>query len=76
MLQERSETEDKAQSGAPYCSTDTRVKIVEFSDSPKRHDESDKNSSDSDGDEQNATQEQPRQLSQSVRVSVSPTRYD
>ena len=51
-------------------------KGVEFSDAPKKHDGSDGNSSYSDGDKQEATQEQLKLLRQSVRVSVPPTRYD
>ena len=51
ILQEKSETEDKAQGGAPNNSADTQEKGIEFSDSPKRHDESDKDSSDSNKDE-------------------------
>ena len=35
-----------------------------------------RDSSDSDGDEQEVTQEQPRLLRQSVRVTVPPTKYD
>jgi len=36
MLQEKSESEDKAQGGAPDSSTDTQEKGVKFSDNPKR----------------------------------------
>jgi len=60
MLQERSETEDKAQGRAPNSSVDTHEKRVEFSESPKRPDRSDEDFSDSDGDEQETTQEKPR----------------
>jgi len=56
-LQEKSEMENKAQGGAPDSSTDTQEKGVKFSKNPKRHDELEENSSDSDGDEQEATQE-------------------
>ena len=66
---------DKAQGGDPDCSADTKEKRVEFSESPKRPDGSEGVSSDSDGDKQEATQEQPKSLSQSVRVTVPPTRY-
>ena len=52
MLQEKSETEDKAQGEASDSSTNTREKRVEFSGSLKRPDGSDEDSSDSDGDEQ------------------------
>jgi len=38
ILQERSETEDKAQGGASNSSADTLVNGIEFSDSPKRLD--------------------------------------
>jgi len=38
-------------------------------------DGSEENSSDSDGEEQEATQEQPRPLRWSVRVKVPPIRY-
>ena len=38
ILQERSETEDKAQGGAPDSSVDTQVKGVEFSGGLKRPD--------------------------------------
>ena len=55
--------------------TDTQEKRVEFSESPKRPEGSEKDSSDSDGDKQEATQEQPRQLRRSVRVTVPPTRF-
>ena len=55
---------------------DTQEKGVEFSDSPKRSEGSEKDSSGSNGDKQEATQEQPRPLRRSVRVTVPPTRYD
>ena len=76
MLQERSETKDKAQGGDPDSSVDPKVKRVEFPNSPKKPDGSNEDSSDSDRDEQEATHEQPRPLRRSVRVSVLPTRYD
>ena len=76
MLREKPETEDKAQGGASDSSiTDTQEKGVEFSNSPKRFERSEKNSSNSDGDKQKATQEQPRPLRRSVRFAVPPTRY-
>ena len=75
MLQKGSETENKAQDEAPNSSIDTWVKGVDYPDSPKRPDVSDEESSDSDGDEQEAAQEQPRPLRWTVRVSVPPTRY-
>jgi len=50
MLQEKSETEDKAQGGAPDSSADTQEKGVEFSERPKRPDGSNEDFSDLDGD--------------------------
>ena len=44
--------EDKAQGGAPDSSTDTQEKEVEFLDSPKRFEESEEDTLDSDEDEQ------------------------
>jgi len=41
----------------------------------KRPEGSEEDSSDSDRDEHEATQEQPRSLKRSVRVTVPPTRY-
>jgi len=38
-------------------------------------DKSDEDSSDSDRNEQETTQEQPRSLKQSVRISMPPTKY-
>ena len=55
MLQEKSETEDKAQGGASDSSTNTQEKKVEFSDSPKRPEGSEENASYSDEDEHEAT---------------------
>jgi len=76
MLREKSETEDKAQGGASDSSAaDTQKKGVKFSDSTKRPEGSEEDSPDSDGDKQETTQEQPRPLRQSVRVTVPPTRY-
>ena len=75
MLQEKSKTEDKAQGETPESSTDTQEKRVKFSENFKRLDGSEEDSSDSDGDEHEATQEQSRPLRQSVRVMVPPTRY-
>ena len=46
----------------------TQKKEVEFSESLKRPEESEKVSSDLDGDEQEATQEKPRLLRRSVRL--------
>jgi len=57
ILQERSETEDKAQGEVSDSSANTQVKRVELSDSPKRLDGSDEDALDSDGDEQEATKE-------------------
>ena len=59
-MQDKSETEDKTQGGASDSSTDTQEKGVEFSKNPKRPDGSEEDSLDSDGDEQEATQEQRR----------------
>ena len=67
--------EDKAQSGVLDSVTDTQEKKVEFSESPKRPEGSEEDSSNSDGDEHEATQEQPRLLRLSVRFTVPPTRY-
>jgi len=75
MLQKKSETEDKAQGEGSDSSADTQEKKVEFSESPKRSEGSEEDSLDSDGDEQEATQEQPRPLRRSVRVTMPPTRY-
>jgi len=68
--------EDTGQGWAPDSSADSHVKGVEFSDGPKRPDGSDKDSSDLNVDEPEATQEQSRPLKRSDRVSVPPTRYD
>jgi len=58
MLREKSDTEDKAQGGASDSSAvDTQEKGVEFSDSPKKPERSEEDSSGSDGDKQEATQE-------------------
>jgi len=54
--------EDKAQDGASDSSVDTKEKGVEFSESPKRPEGSEKDSSNSDGDNEETTQEQPRPL--------------
>ena len=56
-------------------SVDTQEKGVKFSDSPKRPEGSEEDSSDSDGDDQEATQEQPKPLRRLVRVTAQPTRY-
>ena len=53
----------------------TLRKKIEFFESPKRPKESEKDSSDSDGDKQEATQGQPKLLRRSVRVTMPPTRY-
>ena len=55
LLQEKSETEDKAQGGASDSSTDTQEKGVEFAESPKRPEGSEEDSLDSDEDKQKAT---------------------
>jgi len=44
MLQEKSETEDKAQGEASNSSADTNEKKVKFSESPKRPEESEEDS--------------------------------
>jgi len=62
LLREKSETVDKAQGGASDSSADTQEKKVEFSDSSKRPEGSEEDSSDSDGDEQEVTQEQRKPL--------------
>ena len=68
--------EDKAQGGAPDSAADSQAKEIEFSDSSKKPDGSDEDPSESDGDEHEATQQQPRSLRQSDRVLVPPLRYD
>jgi len=52
-----------------------RNKKVEFSERPKRPERSEEDSSDPDGDNQEATQEQPRPLRRPVRITATPTRY-
>ena len=52
------------------------LRKVKFSESPKRPEGSEKDSSDPDGNNQEAIQEQPTPLKRSVRVTVPPTRYD
>jgi len=76
ILREKSDTEDRAQSGALDSSVDTHEKEVEFSKIPKWPEGSKEDSSDPDGDKQEATQEQSRPLRWSVRVTVPPIRYD
>ena len=49
ILREKSETEDKG-GASNSLAPDTQKKGVEFSDSPKRPEGSEKDSSDSDGD--------------------------
>jgi len=75
ILQEKSEMEDKAQGGASDSSADTKKKEVEFSKSPKRPEGSEKDSLNSDRDEQESTQEQAIPLRWLVRLMVLPTRY-
>ena len=75
-MREKSETEDKAQGAASDSSANTQKKEVEFSDSSKRPKGSEEDSSDSDGEDQEATQEQPKLLRRSIRVKVPPARYD
>ena len=75
MLREKSEMVDKVQGGASDSSADTQEKEVEFSESPKRPEGSEEDSSNSDGDDQEATQEKSRPLRRSVRIKVPPTRY-
>jgi len=73
MLREKSEKEDKAQGGISDSSAaNTQEKGVEFSDNSKRPEGSEEDSSDSDGDKQEAIQEQPRPLRRLVRVTVPP----
>ena len=55
MLQEQSETEDKTQGGTSDSSIDTQEKGVEFWNKPKRPEGSEEDSSDLDGDNQEAT---------------------
>ena len=76
MLQEKSETEDKAHGGVSDSSSDTQKKRVKFSESPKRPVGSNEDSSDSDEDKYEATQKQRRPLRRSVRVTVPSTTYD
>ena len=66
---------DKAQGRDPDISTDTQVKGVELSDDLNRPDGSDKNFSDSNGDEQEATEEQLRPLRRLIKLLVLPIRY-
>jgi len=58
MLQEKSNTNDKMQAGASDSSANSQRKEFEFSDAPNKHVGSDEDFSDSDGDMQEATQEQ------------------
>ena len=58
MLQEKSKMGDIVQGGASNSSTDSRSKEFKFSDAPNKHVGSDEDFSDSDGDMQEATQEQ------------------
>jgi len=58
MLREKSKTEDKVQGEtSDSLAANTHEKGVEFSDSPKRLERPEENFSDSDGDNQEATQE-------------------
>ena len=50
MLQNKSETKDKAQGGDSNSSANTQEKGIEFSESPKRPQGLEEDSSDSDGD--------------------------
>ena len=68
MLQEKLET-------AIDRLADTQEKRVEFSESTKRLDVIEEDSSDLDGDEQKATKEQPRPLRRSVKVTMPLIRY-
>ena len=73
MLQVKSKTEEKAQDETPVNSTDSQREKFKFSDVPIKPVRSDKNSSVSDGDRQEATQEQHAQcrlLRRADRVSV------
>ena len=55
LLREKSEMEDKTQGGpSDSLAVDTQKKEVKFSDSPKRPEGSEEDSSDSDGDKQEA----------------------
>ena len=74
-MQKKSETKDKAQGEASDSLIDTQKKRVKFSENSKRPQGSEEGSLDSDGDEQKATQEQPKPLRQSVKVMMPPTRY-
>jgi len=65
---------DKVQGVASDSLTDTQKKKVKFSESPKMPEGSEEYSSDSDGDDQEVTQEQSRLMRWSVRVTVPPTR--
>ena len=67
---------DKAQGRVSDSSADTQEKEVEFSESLRRPEESEEDSSGLDRDNQDAIQEQPGTLRRSVRVTVPPTRYD
>jgi len=55
MLQEKLETEDKAQDGVSDSLADTQEKKIELSESPKRPEGSEEDSSDSDEDDQKTT---------------------
>ena len=70
MLQEKSEMEDKVQRETSNSSTDTLKNGIEFSKSLKRPEGSEEDFSDSDRDEQEATQEQPKLLSYSATNKV------
>jgi len=78
MLQEKSKTEDKAQGGSTNNLVDSLSKEFEFLDDPNKPVGSNEDSSNSDGDKQEATQEQhvqPRLLRRFDRVSKLPIRY-
>jgi len=70
MLQ-GSKTDVKSQDGAPVSSADSQTESVEFSEISDTSVEN----SETGGDIDEATQEQPRPLRRSSRISVPPTRY-
>ena len=51
VFDEESMLQSRSKGGASDSSVDTQNRGVEFSESPKRHEESEENFSDSDGDE-------------------------
>ena len=55
MLQEKSEMKDKVQGRSSNSSAETQKKKIEFSEIPKKPEGLEEDSSNSDGDEQEAT---------------------